>query len=235
MEQDGVVRIAYFSDVLCVWAYVSQIRLDELQRTFGDRLRIAHHFIPVFGCTAHRIGAGWQQRGAYAGFGEHVREVCGEFPHVQVHPRLWADAVPHSSAMAHLFLEAVQLLERAGAVPERARAEAGAGGVFARVAWDVRQAFFRDGRDVSSLRCLFDIAERAGLAVEAIAERIENGEAMAALCRDAELRDEHRIEGSPTYLLNDGRQKLYGNLGYKILEANVREVLERPHNQASWC
>ena len=58
---------------------------------------------------------------------------------------------------------------------------------------------------------------------------------MAAFCRDIELRDEYRVEGSPTYVLNQGRQKLYGNLGYRIIEANVQEILSRPEHQASWC
>ena len=28
--------VTYFSDVLCVWAYVSQIRLDQLAAEYGD-------------------------------------------------------------------------------------------------------------------------------------------------------------------------------------------------------
>jgi hypothetical protein len=64
---------------------------------------------------------------------------------------------------------------------------------------------------------------------------MRNGEAMAAMCRDVELMKRFNVEGSPTYLLNEGRQKLYGNLGYKIIEANVNEILRRPQNQASWC
>jgi len=36
-------------------------------------------------------------------------------------------------------------------------------------------------------------------------------------------------------LLNEGRQKLYGNVGYRIIEANVQEILHQPGNQASWC
>jgi hypothetical protein len=35
--------------------------------------------------------------------------------------------------------------------------------------------------------------------------------------------------------MNEGRQKLYGNVGYRILDANVRELWERPQAQASWC
>jgi hypothetical protein len=58
---------------------------------------------------------------------------------------------------------------------------------------------------------------------------------MAEVCRDIELRDEYKIEGSPTYYLNQGRQKLYGNVGYRVVSANLRELLERPGHQASWC
>ena len=58
----------------------------------------------------------------------------------------------------------------------------------------------------------------------------------AALCRDAEAQQIHRIEGSPTYLLNNGRQKLYGNVGFRIIEANIQELLRKPSSgQASWC
>jgi hypothetical protein len=36
-------------------------------------------------------------------------------------------------------------------------------------------------------------------------------------------------------VLIHGRQKLYGNLGYKVIEANVEEVLRRPAAAGSWC
>ena len=61
------------------------------------------------------------------------------------------------------------------------------------------------------------------------------GEALAALCRDIELRDEYRVEGSPTFILNEGHQKLYGNIGYKIIETYVQKVLYQPENRATWC
>jgi len=34
------IRISYFSDVLCVWAYIAQIRLDELTTNFQDKISI---------------------------------------------------------------------------------------------------------------------------------------------------------------------------------------------------
>ncbi|MCB1319116.1 MAG: hypothetical protein KDK34_02620, partial [Leptospiraceae bacterium] len=64
---------------------------------------------------------------------------------------------------------------------------------------------------------------------------LENGEAMAALMRDTQLCQDQGITGSPTIVLNEGRQKLFGNVGYRVIEANIREILRNPGNQASWC
>jgi hypothetical protein len=44
------------------------------------------------------------------------------------------------------------------------------------------------------------------------------------------------VKGSPTMILNQGRQKLFGNVGYRIIEANIQELLREPNpDQASWC
>ena len=95
---------------------------------------------------------------------------------------------------------------------------------------------WRTGTLIPALQPGLLAGPEAALAVQAAARAaIDDGSAMAALCRDAEMRDEMKIEGSPTWVLNQGRQKLYGNLGYRILEANVREILDRPATGASWC
>ena len=52
-----------------------------------------------------------------------------------------------------------------------------------------------------------------------------------------DLRDatDQGVKGSPTWVLNEGRQLLYGNVGYRILNANIEELLKNPGNEASWC
>ena len=45
------IKIDYFSDVLCVWAYLGQIRVDELKKTFGDNVSIHYRFMPIFGAA----------------------------------------------------------------------------------------------------------------------------------------------------------------------------------------
>ncbi|MDK1025574.1 MAG: disulfide bond formation protein DsbA [Gammaproteobacteria bacterium] len=229
------VQIDHFSDTLCVWAYVSQIRLDELRAELGDRISISYHFINMFGNTDKRIAEGWQDRGGYAGFGDHVLEVGRGFPHVEINPDVWRMVRPRSSAMSHLFLKSVQLLEDKGEVPSGSMPEYNNQTLFERAIWLVRHAFFNEARDIGQLAVLMSIADQLDLPRVLIEEQLTNGEAMAALCSDLELRDTHRLEGSPTYLLNSGRQKLYGNVGYRIIEANVLELLEQPQGQASWC
>ncbi|MDT8404623.1 DsbA family protein [Sulfuriflexus sp.] len=235
MNKTSSVRIDYFSDVLCIWAYVAQVRLDELRHAFHEQVVVHHRFIPLFGHTGHRIGTGWQDKGGFTGFARHIHKVCSQFPHVEVNEALWCEQPPCSSAPAHQFLKAVQLLERQGEVARECLPHCQDRTRFEETAWQVRLAFFRDNRRVDSRRELLAIAEECELPVAAIEALLDNGQAMAALMRDIERRDEYRIEGSPTYLLNEGRQKLYGNIGYRILEANVREVLERSDSQASWC
>jgi hypothetical protein len=49
------VEIIYFSDLLCVWAYISQARIDAIKEKFGDLVLIKHRFCSVFGDTADKI------------------------------------------------------------------------------------------------------------------------------------------------------------------------------------
>jgi len=74
------------------------------------------------------------------------------------------------------------------------------------------------------------------LPIALIEREIGSGRAMAALCSDLDAKERLKIEGSPTFVLNEGRQKLYGNLGYRVIEANIQELLRAPdRTMASWC
>ena len=235
MQPDTTVRVDYYSDILCVWAYVAQIRLDELKHHFGDAIQINYHFMPVFGATQKRIAAGMKDKGGFGFMNKHICQVCSDFPHVELNPDVWLKVQPQSSAQTHLFIKAAQLLVDKGVV-----ADSASGDYFGRTGveeliWRSRVAFFRDCQDVSDFNVLYRLAEPLGFSREQIEPLLMNGEAMAALCIDKDLCEQNKVEGSPTFILNEGRQKLYGNVGYKILETNVHEVINRPYNQASWC
>lgn len=229
------VHISYVSDVLCVWAYVAEARLDQLRKEFGDAVELEYRFIPVFGATRYRIAEGWKDRGGYAGFGAHVRRVAEDFPHITVADGVWNEVAPTTSAAAHEMLCAVRLLEEEGKMIQNRPNEVGGRTVFEEAIWQVRSAFFKDARDISNRSVLLDVLAEAGLSISAVEAKVRSGEALAEACRDIELRDKLKIEGSPTYHLNQGRQKLYGNVGYRVISANLRELIELPRHQASWC
>jgi predicted DsbA family dithiol-disulfide isomerase len=221
------VQVTHFSDVLCVWAYVSQVRIDELLRNFPDRVAVEMRYFHVFGNVPGKIDAGWKDRGGAAAYGEHVRDVVGRFGHVPVHPRAWVEATPRSSMPAHLLLCAARLLEAQRAGPP---------GTHARLAWALREAFFRDAEDIADQAVLKRVARDAGIDAGAIGGLLDNGAAHAALAEDLDLARQHAVQASPTLLFNEGRQRLTGNVGYRIIEANVRELLEGgAPGQWSWC
>ncbi len=219
------IRIFYFSDVLCIWAYIAQIRLDELKTTFQDKIEIEHHFVPVFGTARGKLENRWRDRGGLQGYSDHVHEVAQKFDYITVHSDIWTKVTPVSSTSCHLFLHAIQLLEANGLVEQ----------VFEKAIWAFREAFFTQLVDVSNRKAQFEIAENLGLPISAIQAQIDSGEAYAQLSKDFDLLKEHTVTVSPTLIFNEGRQRLNGNVGYRVIEANIRELLHNPPEEQSWC
>ena len=222
------IRIQHFSDVLCVWAYVSQVRVDELKQEFGDQIEMEYHFVQVFGHAHQKLEAQWSKRGGVEAYGKHVKGVVGKFGHVPVHDEIWIRNTPRSSLPAHLFLCALKLIE------PKANASDGTT-AFERAAWALREAFFRDLVDISQRHELLQIAERLDLPVSEIETSLDNGAAHALLSEDIAMARDQSVRASPTMLFNEGRQVLTGNVGYRVIEANVRELLRATPDQSSWC
>ena len=103
------------------------------------------------------------------------------------------------------------------------------------MALKIRTAFFVDGLDIGCLDNLYDLIESDGLNRNSIEASINNGSAMAALMHDYQKSKQQTIKGSPSFVINEGRQTLYGNVGYRVLLANVEELLRNPKGEASWC
>ena len=228
----SVVEVTYFSDSLCVWAYVSQARVDAVKEKFGDAVQIEHRFCSVFGDTAQKITSTWKDKGEYDGFNLHLRQVAERFPHIKVHPDIWLKTRPLTSASTHLFVKTVQQWSR----ESRATGIQSSPSILDNVMWAFRCAFFRDCRDISRWDIQCEIAEALGVDIGAIEERIHSGIAFARLAADYQDADKMRIEGSPSFVLNEGRQKLYGNVGFHLMEANIQELIRAPRTgEASWC
>ena len=221
------VPIVYFSDLLCIWAYIAQFRVNELKAVFGDQIRIEPRFCSVFGDTARKIPAAWKDKGGYQGFNAHLRHVAEQFPEIPVSPELWLSVRPASSMSPHLFVCAVRLHEQNGGC---------SAGAADNVAWALRRAFFETAADIASLDVQRAIAEQVGLDLAVVEAHLRDGRAHAALASDYQDAEAAQVHGSPSFVLNEGRQTLYGNVGYRVLEANIQELLRTPPaDSASWC
>ncbi len=227
MGEPRHVPILYFSDILCVWAFIAQPRIDEATQAFGDQVTFQPRFCSIFGDTRRKLEIGWKDKGGYAGFNAHLRHSLEAFPEISIHPDLWMTVRPASSASPHLFLKAVEVVETAGGV-EPGSAE--------RLTRSFRRGFFEQALDIGRRCTQGDLAADLGLDIAAIEAAISDGRAHAALSSDYQDADAMKIQGSPTFVLNEGRQKLFGNVGYRIIEANIQELLRTPKgDQASWC
>ena len=229
------VRISYYSDVLCIWAYAAQRRLEQLVQKFGDELSIDAHFCSVFPDAWGKIEEKWKAQGGFDGFNRHINQVAEAFPHVDVHEGLWLEVRPRTSASAHLFLKAIEIIERdqhGSDLPAQPYLDR----LSTRAAWEVRRAFFASAKDISDWKVHNEIADAIGVDYGMVDEKVRSSEAVAHLAVDYNLSQKFGVEGSPTFLMNNGRQKLYGNVGYRLLEANVQELLRGPReDEASWC
>ncbi len=225
MKQNGVmagkISITLFSDVLCIWAHIAQARVDEVETRFGDSISIDHRFCSVFGDTEHKMSSAWGDKGAYQGFASHLREVADNHQHVSLHPACWNECRPLSSTPAHLALKCVQQI-----APEK----------FKTALVALRIAFFTHGRDISANQVIEDVLDSCGIPLPGVHQLLNSGRAHALLDADYREKEALHVQGSPTFILNDGRQKLYGNVGYGVIEANIEELLKSPSaGSASWC
>ncbi len=230
------VTIELFSDVLCIWAYGAQARIDQLKADYGDQIELHYRFIPVFAAAHRRIEQAWQDKDGYAGFNRHLRESAGDWEHVTLHPDIWLVDPPQSSQLAHLYLKALQLLEEQDAPSPPATGGQSARTRFEEFLWRVRCAFFQDAENISRLAALDALAQNMNFPLLDIHRKMDDGSAHAALHLDTEARDRYLVPGSPTLVFNEGRQRLYGNVGYRIIDVNIHELLRDTRSgEASWC
>ncbi len=229
------LTVTYFSDVLCVWAYAAQIKLDELRRHFGEQIRVEYRFLRLFGDVAARIEAGWGDKGGSAGYSRHLQGMAARFDHIDIHSEIWITNIPTTSMSCHLYLKAIQLLQKHGEVSAEPQERFEGRCVFEEAVWRFRLGFFRDLQDIADRNIQEAIASDLSLPLSGIRRHIDSGAAHAALCADFDAKDRQLVEGSPTFVFNEGRQKLYGNVGYRIIEASINELLVAPGDRASWC
>jgi predicted DsbA family dithiol-disulfide isomerase len=213
--------IDYYTDMLCVWAWIAQPRLEELQRQWGKQIEVRHRYVDIFGDSHTKITQRWGQHDGFEKFSAHVMDSAAPFNGTPIHPDTWKRIKPRSSLSAHLFLKAIAVVSGDEMVQS--------------MSLRIRQAFFVDGQDISQFALLLDLAEEQNIDSKVLKDSLMDGRAMASLSRDQQSARDLGVKGSPTWVLNEGRQTLSGNVGYRILNANIEELLKHPGAEASWC
>ncbi|KZY33962.1 MULTISPECIES: DsbA family protein [unclassified Oleiphilus] len=221
MNNNEPLVIDYFSDVLCIWAWIAQRRIEEMKEEWGEQVLLRRHYINLFGDTKTRMAKQWGERGGYEGFGRHVQDAAAPYDNAPVNPEIWKTVRPKSSLNAHLVLKACELAYS----PQRS----------ADLMLLVQKSFFVDNLDVGLLDNVLLLAKQSGMDSDALKTLIDEGDAAALLMSDYQKAAELNIKGSPSWIMNNGRQELFGNVGYRILRANIKEVLSKPGYEASWC
>jgi predicted DsbA family dithiol-disulfide isomerase len=213
--------IDYYSDVLCIWAWISQRRITELKEQWGDKIEINYHYLNLFGDTKTRMLEQWGSKGGYDGFAKHIVDSAAPFDNAPVNKNVWKKTRPTTSANAHAVLKAVGLSYSDDESEKLCRL--------------IQKSFFVDCLDIGQVEIVMTLAKSIGLDRNKLKSLIDSGQAMASLMQDYKNAIELNIQGSPSWIMNNGRQTLFGNVGYRILNANIKEVLEHPAQEASWC
>ncbi len=109
MNSRDPINIDYYSDVLCVWAWIAQARLDELESQWQGQVSVSHHYVDIFGDCHRKIPATWGEQDGFDRFARHVHDSAAPFDAADVHPDIWTSTRPRSSAQAHLVLRATAI------------------------------------------------------------------------------------------------------------------------------
>lgn len=215
------LTVDYFTDVLCVWAWIAQLRVNELEVQWGEQIELRHHYLNVFGDTESRISEQWRDREGFVGFSKHVLAAAAPYIEGPLNSRIWTTVRPLTSANAHLVIKAAEVVASTAAS--------------AKLAVRIRRSFFEDAVDVGQIPLLLEIATDEKLDAMQLRESLDDGSSAAALMCDHLAAQKQNISGSPSWIMNNGRQKLYGNVSYHVLHANVEGLLEKHGEEASWC
>lgn len=225
------LTITYYSDVLCIWGYSAKIKIDEMKKQFGDKIALEYRYTPLFVDMHAMLEKIWADKGGLQGYNKMMHKLnSGMFPYVEIHPEIGLKNLPHSSASCHQFLKAIDILEKRGDI----KSDDAQNTLVEQVDWQIRLGYFRDAEDVSQTTKLMSIAEQLTISLSPIETLLSSGEAMAALASCTTDDKQKLIEGSPSFVLNEGRQKLYGNVGYHIIESNIKALLAPPENKPVW-
>ncbi len=216
MDGRTSIDFSHWSDPLCIWAFVAQDKLDRLLARHGEALRVRYRVVPVFGSLRQRFEQGPWSTDGVEGRVEKTADIARRFGHDAVSGACWRAARDASSWSPGAAIKAVALAEQAGHVAPNCTA---------RFQIALRHAFFIDDINITERAAQLALAEQCDIPRAPLEAALDDGRALAALWEDEAERDRLGIQGSPTYVFDEGRAMLYGNVSEGMINATVDELL----------
>ncbi len=216
------VSFSYWSDPLCIWALVSQKKLDLILGELGEHVHVQHRIVPVFGSVSWRFTKGAWAKDGVEGRVAATRRIAEQGGRTDVTGECWRKAMPASSWAPATAIKAVFAMddgERLGSAYQCA----------------LRERFFVGEANIALRSVQLEVAEALEIPREGIETRLDDGSALAAVCEDDAEKERLRIQGSPTYVFDNGRAMLYGNFDYRILHSTVEELVRGVGPGGSAC
>ncbi len=220
------LQFSYYSDPLCIWAFVAQPKLEQILDEWGERIEVDYRIVPVFGLVPERFERGSWAKAGPEGRRDTTRRVARAQGRDDVSGEVWVKDPPASSLASGAAVKAVFALESQGL------AEEGAG---ARYLLAMREHFFVRDRNIARRQEQLAVAESIGVDVTALEGKLEDGTCLAALFEDDAAGKALGVRGSPTYVFDGGRAMLYGNFPFAILHATAETLLSGVGVEGSAC
>jgi predicted DsbA family dithiol-disulfide isomerase len=220
------VAIGYWSDPMCIWAFVAQEKLERLMRERGRCIELDYRIVPVFGSVPWRFVSGPWAKDGIEGRVAETRRIAERFGRKDVSGECWRRAAPSSSWAPAAAIEAVFAAEDEGVVRP---------GCGPKYQWALRERFFVYEANVALRSVQLAVAEEMDIPRAPVEARLDDGSALARVWEDYTEKERLRIQGSPTYVFDGGRAMLYGNFEYGMLRSTVDELIRGVRPEGSPC
>ncbi|MCO4747486.1 MAG: DsbA family protein [Proteobacteria bacterium] len=218
-------RFSYWSDPLCIWAFVAQPKLDRVLAEFGDRIAVDYRVVPVFGSVPQRFRDGsWSKQGV-EGRVAATRRIAEAQGRDDVTGEGWRK-MPASSWSPGASIKAVFALAEQGVIEAKCATD---------YQWRLRERFFLDDVNIAHRKEQLALVEACGIPTAKVEAMLDDGTALALLWEDHAEREKLGVRGSPSYVFDGGRTLFYGNFSYEPLRATIEAMVAGHYAQGSEC
>ncbi len=208
------LTIDFYSDILCIWGWVGQHHNRQLLKRW-DHTQVEWRFryLELYGDVKARVEKNFRGEEAWDKYASAAERLVSKFEGLSVHPDIWRKTRPTTSMMAHQTIKAVEQTHGELAAIEYSNR--------------VREAFFAEARDVSQASVLTELLKEQSIAHHDLTTHLQDGSALAKTIAEFRQAENDKIPGSPSWVMDNNRYRLFGNVKPEIIIATVDSLITR--------